>query len=82
MAPSTVQSTRRCSPEDPDSYRTEVTLVGWLLILGGLARILFPKQLASFAAGVKPTPILIVALVVLLLGLFLAFHGYRRRAIL
>jgi hypothetical protein len=43
MAPSTVQSARRCSPEDPDSYRTEVTLVGWLLILGGLARILFPK---------------------------------------
>jgi uncharacterized membrane protein HdeD (DUF308 family) len=28
-----------------------VTIIGWLAVLGGLARILFPTRLAALAAG-------------------------------
>lgn len=57
-----------------------VTLIGWLAIIGGLARIFFPIELINFAAhvtdihGILPT----AGFVLLVLGGFLSFQAYRK----
>ena len=54
--------------------------LGWLAVLGGLSRIVFPSQLAGIAmravhtTGVMP----VAAIITLLLGAFLSFKAYRR----
>jgi len=57
-----------------------VTLIGWLSLLGGLTRILFPFQLAGIAAGaVQITGLLpTVAIVFLVVGAFLSYKGFSR----
>jgi hypothetical protein len=57
-----------------------VTVVGWLGLLGGLARMLFPTRLAPLAiAAVHSTGVLpAVAIVFLVVGAFLSFKGYSR----
>ena len=57
-----------------------VTVFGWLILLGGLARMLFPTQIAAIAAGVGRSTGLIVAaaIVLLVLGAILSFKGYSR----
>ena len=57
-----------------------VTVVGWLTLLGGLSRILFPTRLVSIAGGaVHTTGVLpTVAMVCLLVGGYLSFKGYSR----
>ena len=57
-----------------------VTVVGWLTLLGGLSRILFPTRLVSIAVGaVHTTGVLpTVAMVFLLVGGYLSFKGYSR----
>ena len=56
-----------------------VTALGWLALLGGLSRILFPTRLAGIAtsaaqsAGVMP----VAALVILAVGAILSFKAYR-----
>jgi hypothetical protein len=56
-----------------------VTIFGWLAILGGLARMLFPMQLAEIAARVIQVPgvLPIAAVAQLLLGAFFSFKAYR-----
>jgi len=55
-----------------------VTGVGWLAVLGGLSRILFPSQLAGIAmravhtTGAMP----LAATMILLLGAFLSLKAY------
>jgi len=57
-----------------------VTALGWLALLGGLSRILFPSQLAGVAVravhatGVMP----VAAIFILLLGAFLSSRAYPR----
>ena len=57
-----------------------VTGLGWLAVLGGLSRILFPSRLAEIAipavhtTGVMP----IAAIIILLLGAFLSLKAYGR----
>jgi hypothetical protein len=55
-----------------------VTVLGWLAILGGLVRMLFPIQLAKIVPGVGERADLIgPALVVfLLVGVFLTYKAY------
>jgi cytochrome bd-type quinol oxidase subunit 2 len=55
-----------------------VTVLGWLFVLGGLARILFPNQLAAAAAGIAQHNGFFVgeAIVLLALGGFLSFKAY------
>ena len=55
-----------------------VTVLGWLAIVGGLARMLFPFQLAGIAGGLgQGTGLVIVTAVVLLVvGGFLSFKAY------
>ena len=62
------------------SWPVLVTVVGWLALLGGLSRILFPTRLSLIAVGtVHHTGVLpAVAIVFLVVGAFLSFEGYRR----
>ena len=57
-----------------------VTVLGWLALLGGLSRILFPTRLVAIAVGaVQITGVLpAVAIVLLVIGAFLSFKGYSR----
>jgi len=55
-----------------------VTVLGWLAILGGLLRMLFPTRLAAIAAAVGGSTggIIVGAVVLLVVGAFLSFKGY------
>ena len=59
-----------------------VTLLGWLSLLGGLARILVPFRLADAMVGLGDRPVVEVcsAIVVLVVGLFLSYKGYLGRS--
>jgi hypothetical protein len=46
-----------------------VTILGWLAILSGLARMLFPTGLAAIAGGIGQTTGAIIAGAIVLLGL-------------
>ena len=55
-----------------------VTVLGWLFVLGGLVRILFPIQLGSAAAGMAQETWFWVgeAVILLVLGGFLCLKAY------
>jgi len=55
-----------------------VTLLGWLSLLGGLARILVPFQLADAMVGLGDQILVDVcaAILVLVVGVFLSYKGY------
>jgi hypothetical protein len=55
-----------------------VTLVGWLSIIGGIARIVFPARMAAFGEMMVSRDILMVggAIVSILLGGTLTIKGY------
>jgi hypothetical protein len=57
-----------------------VTVLGWLALLSGLARMLFLTQIAEIAARIGQSTGLIIAVAVLFLalGAFLSFKGYSR----
>jgi hypothetical protein len=57
-----------------------VTALGWLILVGGLVRLLFPVQLGHLANEMGQRIIAIIALLMALLmvGAFLTFKGYRR----
>lgn len=54
-----------------------VTLLGWLLVIGGVLRIVFPRQLAEIAGTVGTSPGLLTAgaTAVTALGAFLTFKA-------
>ena len=57
-----------------------VAIFGWLLLIGGLIRMLFPIRLAKMAATLSPSTKLIVgeAVVFLVIGAFLSYKAYVR----
>jgi hypothetical protein len=57
-----------------------VTIFGWLLLVGGLVRMLFPVWLAGKAATLSQNTGLIVgeAVVFLVIGAFLSYKTYMR----
>ena len=57
-----------------------VTALGWLAVLSGLLRILFPTRLAEIATKAVQTASVmpIAALLILVIGAFLSFKAYRR----
>lgn len=61
-------------------WRLLVTLVGWMFILVGLARILFPVEMLLIAVQLIQVPGLLpaMALIFLALGGFLTFEAYHR----
>ena len=54
-----------------------ITLLGWLLIVGGVARIILPRQMAEIATHIIPNPGLLVvpAALLTLAGVFLTYKG-------
>jgi hypothetical protein len=63
-----------------EGWPVVVTVVGWLGLLGGLSRILFPTRLVLIAVGAVQSPGVLpaVAVVILVVGAFLSFKGYSR----
>jgi hypothetical protein len=57
-----------------------VTILGWLALLGGLARMFFPIGLAGIAAQAGASRALLIgcAIILLLLGAFLSYKAYSR----
>jgi hypothetical protein len=55
-----------------------VTILGWLLIVGGLVRMLFPLRLAAVAGDFSQgsSMMAVVAVVLLVVGAFLSFKAY------
>jgi hypothetical protein len=58
-----------------------VTIIGWLMTIGGVIRLVLPATTATLASDLYSHAIvlLIVALVVLVVGAYLCFEGYRTR---
>ena len=56
-----------------------ITIIGWLMVIGGVIRLVLPATTATLASDLysKPFVLLIVALVVLVVGAYLCFEGYR-----
>jgi hypothetical protein len=63
----------------PD-WRVIVTVLGWLCVIGGIVRIVFPAVVGSIAASIYsgPTALMIVGAVVLVVGGYLSFVSYRQ----
>ena len=57
-----------------------VTALGWLAVVSGLSRILFPTRLAEIATRAVQTASVmpIAAVLTLVVGAFLSFKAYRR----
>jgi hypothetical protein len=55
-----------------------VTILGWLLVVGGLARILFPLKFAAATGDIAQSSgmMAMVAVVLLAIGVFLSFKAY------
>ena len=55
-----------------------VTILGWLLIVGGVARMWCPQKASEIATtfGNDPTLLLVAGAVLLALGAFLSFKAY------
>jgi hypothetical protein len=60
-------------------WRVIITVLGWLLVIGGVVRIALPQLTASLAgtvySGAATLPV--VAVISIVLGAFLSFEGYR-----
>jgi hypothetical protein len=61
------------------SWRVLITLIGWLLTIGGVIRIVVPDRLEPFARRVlkHPQTMTIGGVVLLAIGAVLCFFGYR-----
>ncbi len=58
-----------------------VTVMGWLSLIVGLIRMIFPMQIAAMASKLAPAPggaFIAIGVVFLLIGGFLSFKAYRR----
>ena len=57
-----------------------ITVLGWLMLVGGVIRIVFPHFTVSFGAAVygSTAAVVIVAVIGLVIGGFLTFKGYSR----
>jgi uncharacterized protein YjeT (DUF2065 family) len=58
-----------------------VTVMGWLSLIVGLMRMIFPMQIATMASKLAPAPsgmLIGIGVVFLLIGGFLSFKAYMR----
>lgn len=62
-------------------WRVIVTIIGWLMVIGGLIRIVLPATTTALAADLyaKPATLLIAAAIMLIVGAYLIFEGYRAK---
>jgi hypothetical protein len=63
-------------------WRVIITILGWLMVIGGVIRIVLPQLIATLATDIySGTAVLsIFAVIVLVVGGYLSFEGYRQRA--
>ena len=61
-------------------WRVIVSILGWLMVIGGVIRLVLPATTATLATDIysKPATLLIVAVIVIVVGGYLSFEGYRR----
>lgn len=61
-------------------WRVIVTVLGWLAVIGGTFRILFPQEVTRIGtrAIAYPNTLLIGGVATLILGAFLSYCGYMR----
>ena len=61
-------------------WRILITLLGWLAVIGGIFRILFPQEVTRLGTRMigNPNTMLIGGVVMLILGAILCFYGYAR----
>ena len=61
-------------------WRILITLLGWLSVIGGTLRIVFPQQMTAIGSAVTAykSSMLIAGLVMIALGAILCFAGYFR----
>ena len=60
-------------------WRVIVTILGWLFVIGGIIRIVLPGVIENIWLTVYsgPNALIVVAVIVLVVGAFLSFRGYR-----
>jgi uncharacterized membrane protein len=60
-------------------WRLVITLLGWLAVIGGVFRIVFPQEVTKIGTRViaKDATMLVGGAVTLALGALLSFFGYR-----
>jgi hypothetical protein len=60
-------------------WRVAVTILGWLLVIGGVVRLVLPQFVASSATAIYSgsLALTIAAVVCLIVGGFFSFKGYR-----
>jgi hypothetical protein len=63
-------------------WRVVVTVLGWLMTIGGIIRIVVPQVAIAIGSTIYGgrAPTIVVAVIVGILGAFLSFKGYVRRA--
>lgn len=60
-------------------WRVVITILGWVMVIAGIIRIVLPTLTAAMAVTIYsgPSAMAIAGTVVLVLGGFLSFEGYR-----
>jgi len=63
-------------------WRVIITILGWLLFVGGIIRIVLPRLTATLVTALYSTSIafMIFGAAMLVLGGYLSFEGYRSRS--
>jgi hypothetical protein len=61
-------------------WRVVVTVLGWLMVIGGVFRIVLPRLTAGLATAIYSGSVVmaIVGVIILIVGGYLSFEGYRR----
>ena len=62
-------------------WRVIVTVLGWLMVIGGVVRIVLPRLTVGIATAIYSgsAAIVIVGVIVLVVGGYLSFEGYRAK---
>jgi hypothetical protein len=61
-------------------WRVIITILGWIMVIAGVVRIVLPTVTAVMALSLYsgPAAMTVVGIIVLALGGYLSFEGYRR----
>ena len=63
-------------------WRVIITILGWLLVIGGVIRIVLPATTAALVTDIyaKPAALLTVSAITIVVGAFLTFKAIERQA--
>ena len=61
-------------------WRLIITVLGWLMAIGGMARIVVPQVAIAIGSSIYSgrAPTIVIALIIGVLGIFLSIKGYVR----